>query len=77
MNKQLARQNDITNYLQKELETYGNELRNAAEIYGEGSVQYKNALTEYEGMNKSLQESKAAAIDLQHAIAELPFTLRA
>lgn len=76
MNKQLARQNDITNYLQKELETYGNELRNAAEIYGEGSVQYKNALTEYEGMNKSLQESKAAAIDLQHAIKELDFTAR-
>lgn len=77
MHKQLGRQQEISSQYLDEYGKYYQEMQNAVHVFGENSIEYKNAQIQLEEINKSLIESRTAEEDLRHAIAELPFTLRA
>ena len=77
MNKQLGRQQEISSQYLDEYRRYYLEMQNAVHVFGENSIEYKNAQIQLEEINKSLIESRTAEEDLRHGIAELPFTLRA
>ena len=77
MSKQLGRQQEISSQYLDEYRKYYQEMQNAVQVFGANSIEYKNAQIQLEEINKSLIESRTAEEDLRHAIAELPFTLRA
>ena len=57
------------------MKAYEKELKRAKTIYGEGSDEYREALSTYEGMRKAVNESKAAVTELKRDLLELDVTV--
>ena len=74
--KQQGRQNEITNYLYSEFQTYQKELQNAAKVFGTNSNEYHEAQTKLEEINKSLIESQKTERELSHELYNLGETVR-
>ena len=74
LNSQMKRQNEITGYYEKQVAKYKKELETAKSVFGANSIEYRQAQTKLEEMNKSVTESKTAFLDLQKQLYELDLT---
>lgn len=76
MGGQLDRQKLITREIQQEYDAYTKELKQAAEIFGFTSNEYREVWTKQNEIAQALTESRTAELELTHAIEELRFTVR-
>lgn len=74
-NNQINQQANINKILTNEMKAYEKELERAKNIYGEGSDEYKEALTTFEGMKKAVNEGSEALIQLKTDLKELDITV--
>lgn len=68
---QINNQRAISTILQNEVFAFQNELQNAANIFGVDSIQYREAETALQGMNKALIESQANVKELTRQLYDL------
>lgn len=57
-----------------ELDAYAKEMANAKKIFGESSVEYRNALAQYEDLNTKVLEVKTSFNDLTRQLYDLDIT---
>ena len=58
----------------KELKVYADEMVRARDVFGENSIEYREAQTKYEEINKSLIEASTQFNELNQQLYELDLT---
>lgn len=74
MQSQMDQQKKLTETYQAEMKAYKEELKSAARIFGESSIEYQEALTAYQEMQQAVYESKTEYLNLNKALRELDLT---